>query len=220
MAPRETCKEETCVWATGIVVGRDDGELVSKPERLPLSMGTSGNKIVSLSCGREHVFLLSRDGHAFAMGGNSFGQLGCGHRQRVDSPLCVESRLLTDDARVVQVACGGFHTCLLLDDGRVISAGSGRHGQLGSGLERDHETFHRVCFEKERDERPFVYISCGDSHSAGIAGKRSDGNGAEESPQQQQTVWVWGNGCQGRLGCDDEQDRKVSRPCRAQGGTN
>ena len=212
MAPRKSHKQEACVWATGIIAGRGDGELVCKPERLPLSMGSAGNKIVSLSCGREHVLLLSRDGHAFAMGRNSFGQLGCGHRQRLDAPLVVESRYLAN-ARVVQVACGGFHSCLLLDDGRVISAGSGRYGQLGSGLERDHETFHAVRFEREVDQRPFVYISCGDSHSVGIAGERLEVKGSQQAQEQQnrrrrQTVWVWGNGSQGRLGCDNEEDRK------------
>lgn len=108
-------------------------------------------EVREISCGRAHCLAISRDGAAFAWGGNNaHGELGLGdvgpphaivekHSVHKDSKRTASASEDSADelalpggaASVVEVACGGAHTLLLDARGRLYVAGSDGWAQLG-----------------------------------------------------------------------------------------
>eukprot|EP01052_Picozoa_sp_SAG31_P001007 SAG31_NODE_32_length_32319_cov_28.042681_17_plen_518_part_00 len=82
--------------------------------------------------GSQHSVLLSTAGQVYAVGANSFGQLGLnegtGQRQ-----LRATRAILLPLQNIVHVAAGDQHTLLVSDAGQVYVFGSNSFGQLGSG---------------------------------------------------------------------------------------
>ncbi|KAJ1468500.1 regulator of chromosome condensation 1/beta-lactamase-inhibitor protein II, partial [Baffinella frigidus] len=93
--------------------------------------------VVSISVGLEFACALSDFGAVKCWGYNSFGQLGQSDRiYRGSSPGQMGSNLPEIDLNggyVMQLASGGYHTCVLLEDGGVKCWGFGYFGALGYG---------------------------------------------------------------------------------------
>jgi len=109
--------------------------------------------ITQVSCGGFHTAAVCRDGHAYAWGCNSHGQLGIGDRRvySVSNPMPISGLTQT---RVRKISCGFRHTAVIVDDlmedvpgiqqqgigtprtsgkglGRVYTFGSNEFGELG-----------------------------------------------------------------------------------------
>ncbi|TYZ63890.1 hypothetical protein PybrP1_006253, partial [[Pythium] brassicae (nom. inval.)] len=84
--------------------------------------------VTKLACGYHHTVAVTDDGAVYTFGRNDFGQLGLGHAKHVARPTLVSALARV---RVVQAACGCYHTLALSDDGRVYPFGRNNHGQLG-----------------------------------------------------------------------------------------
>ena len=70
--------------------------------------------------------------------------------------------------RPVQVACGGFHTAAITEDGKMWTFGGGEHGQLGHG-DKVNKVKPTVV---QALEGIFVsQITCGWSHSVALTSK-------------------------------------------------
>ena len=110
----------------------------------------------------------------FTTGSNNVGQLGISSPiSAINKPVnCIyrdlDIRLLTTD--ISQVACGQYHTAVLLKNGRVITAGYNNYGQLGIGFEKN------IPSEERQNFLGYVYgigrgsgviqVACGDYHTA------------------------------------------------------
>ena len=75
------------------------------------------------------------DGTLHTFGRGDFGQLGHGDQQNQASPKRVEVEAW-QGRRVTSVACGEYHTAVILDDGTLHTFGSGGSGRLGHGDEQ------------------------------------------------------------------------------------
>jgi secretion-regulating guanine nucleotide exchange factor len=104
----------------------------SEQEILPqqLSEPPSG-QLVKVVGGGGHTLAVDRAGNLFVCGWNRFGQLGLNPRNG-DENVTRFTRVtgLTD---VAAVAAGWDFSLVLLQDGRVLGAGSNRYGQIGKG---------------------------------------------------------------------------------------
>ncbi|KAL1964077.1 hypothetical protein VTN77DRAFT_7495 [Rasamsonia byssochlamydoides] len=99
-----------------------------------------GEKVTSISGGLEHVLLLTNAGRVFSAAAAtehypSRGQLGIpgltwSTRPRGPVDSCHEITTLRG-SKIVQTACGDFHSLLLDKDGRVFVFGDNSFGQLG-----------------------------------------------------------------------------------------
>jgi alpha-tubulin suppressor-like RCC1 family protein len=97
---------------------------VLPPMQLP-----TGRKATSVSCGHEHCCVILDDGSALCYGSGSSGQLGYGgartsvgfaHPATADEAGLVD---LPPGRTAVKIACGGGHTCAILDEGSVVCWG-------------------------------------------------------------------------------------------------
>ncbi len=135
-----TTEHSTCaltadarVWCwgdnTNAVLGRSTDRIVGV--NLPgsvMPIEVPGlEQVTNLYAGGNHLCAVQRDGTMFCWGDNKYGQLGLGNDEQTVGPRPVTG--LT--GRVVDVALGQSHTCVLLDSGTVTCWGANQHDQLG-----------------------------------------------------------------------------------------
>ena len=101
-------------------------------------------------------------------------------------PSCLPYTAVLEPAetRAMAVACGDFHTVVLLRDGRLFSCGRGECGRLGHGLPVSDQWRLR-CVQALSGVR-VVRVACGESHTLAAA---ADG-----------AVWAFGSNRAGTLG--------------------
>ena len=92
------------------------------------SFGT-GLYPVEVATSATHSCAILNDGTVSCWGSNNFGQLGDGTQTAKYVPTPTAS--LGGGVKAVDLALGGFHTCVLLDDGDVKCWGRNDNGQLG-----------------------------------------------------------------------------------------
>ncbi|CAD6184805.1 unnamed protein product [Caenorhabditis auriculariae] len=85
-------------------------------------------EVAKADSGRDFFVLLDVTGAVFAFGTGTRGELGVGMVRRVDEPVLVEA---LDGIRIVDIACGGWHTLALTESGDVYVWGWNHQGQLG-----------------------------------------------------------------------------------------
>lgn len=97
----------------------------------------SQQHVVSVACGAFHTLATDVNGHVFAWGSNTRGQLGFLTHSSAESPTVVTPTLVTDlrGTYVSSVACGEYHSLALSSSGRVFSWGCNRYSKLGRAAE-------------------------------------------------------------------------------------
>ena len=92
-------------------------------------------KIVQISCGSQHTVFKSFNLGVYVLGSNSYGQIGLPSVSEVQVPIRLNGVCGS------KVVCGGFHTLLLDDTGKLLSSGLGTMGQLINGGFNNNEVF-------------------------------------------------------------------------------
>jgi len=146
-------------------------------------------RVVQISACGFHTGCLTDDGKVYTYGEGKFGRLGHGN-ERNCSPRVIESLV---GKRPKQIACGGFHTAVITEDGSMYTFGGGEHGQLGHG---DKVNKVKPTLVSALEGIMISQITCGWSHSVALTlnGK----------------IYSWGNGDHGKLG--HGSGKKVSTP--------
>lgn len=146
--------------------------------------------IVQLSACGFHTGCITKDGEVFTWGEGKFGRLGHGNERNCHSPKLVETLI---GKKPKQIACGGFHSAVIGEDGKMYTFGGGEHGQLGQGERINQEVPTLV---KALDGIFISQITCGWSHSVALTSRGQ--------------VYTFGNGDHGKLG--HAHFKKVSTP--------
>jgi alpha-tubulin suppressor-like RCC1 family protein len=135
----------------------------------------------------------SRGTFTMTWGAGYHGQLGRkfvrGEKKYAAIPQLVREPTLV----VRQVACGGLHTALVTESGRVYTWGDGRAGQLGHSHDPSVKQTPRQV-EKFNDVF-VVMVACGRSHTVALSDRKE--------------VWSWGEARYGQLGLSDRQTRRA-----------
>ncbi|CAM9567431.1 unnamed protein product [Discosporangium mesarthrocarpum] len=107
-----------------------------------------GKRTVSVSCGGFHTAAVTKDGCMYTWGKEDFGMLGCSNAALLKGGLVYPHAVTIGKVRrrrdkcgkvflgaekAVSVACGGWHTAVVADDGRLWACGRGEYGRLGLG---------------------------------------------------------------------------------------
>ncbi|VVD01437.1 unnamed protein product [Leptidea sinapis] len=131
----------------------------------------------------------------WSWGANSHGQLGL---DVINEQIQEPTRLSTDCIdSIKQIACGGGHTLLLDNDGRLYSCGWNTKKQLA--LEHEVYKFQRVW---SLSGVKFTNVACGWDFSCGV----TDDN----------FLFVWGSNSHGQLGLPKEHFSEATKPIRLQ----
>ena len=152
----------------------------------------AGKRVVQLSACGFHTGCLTDTGDVYTWGEGKFGRLGHGTERNCHSPRLVEGLM---GKHPIQIACGGFHTAVITQDGSMYTFGGGEHGQLGHG---DKVNKVQPTLVQTLRDVSISQITCGWSHSVALT---STGE-----------VYTWGNGDHGKLGHGN--GKKVSTPQR------
>lgn len=136
--------------------------------------------VASVSCGGFFTMALTKEGQLWNWGANSNYELGRGDNLGGWEPMPVPS---LEGVRITQIACGGYHSLALTEEGKVLSWGHGGHGQLGSSSLRNQKVPTEI---EALADKKIVFIASGGSSSAAIT------DGGE--------LWMWGNAKDFQLG--------------------
>ncbi len=121
---------------------------------------------------------IREDGAVLCWGANEFGKIQPdGPTNDIDAPV-----VAADGARFVEIACGGYHTCALVDDGTLRCWGrADRRGTPDEGV------------ATVLPGRTFTQVRANKDHSCAL-----ETNG---------TVWCWGRNDFGQLAYDDPEEQ-------------
>jgi len=127
---------------------------------------------VTAAAGGMHSLFVKADGTLWAMGGNSYGQLGIGTTESTNRPVFVASNVLV-------AAAGRYHSLFVKADGTLWAMGYNGYGGLGDGTKTSANVPIRVASN-------VVAIAAGYYHSLFV---KTDG-----------TLWAMGDNGYGELG--------------------
>jgi hypothetical protein len=86
------------------------------------------DKIVMISCGKEHSLALTESGGVFGWGHNYWGQLGVNVRHSNEPVIIIWNSL-----KIKKISCGRDHSLLLSRDGDIYAFGWNGWGEVGNG---------------------------------------------------------------------------------------
>ncbi len=148
---------------------------------------TSLINIIDISGGDYHSLALTADGHVYAFGDNSYGQLGLGELNIQESDINIPT-LIHSLTNVVAISVRKFHSLVLTGDGHVYAFGDNSHGQLGS---YDYDSMNIPTLIPSLNN--IISVSAGAKHSLIL-----NANGR---------VYAFGSNAYGQLGLGDNNHR-------------
>ena len=142
-------------------------------------------KVVFIASGAWHSVCITDNGDTYTWGRGSHGTLGHGDKISRATPKLVDGLA---GKKAKEVSCGGSHTIVRTENGRLYSFGSGADGQLGHCNFDDKLT--PTLIEAPFEGKFVVQVTCGLKHSMALT---SEGR-----------LYTWGKGADGRLGHGSE----------------
>jgi len=144
--------------------------------------------VVCFAAGVGTSMMLTRDGHTYSWGYNSYGQLGHGHQNACETPTRIRHDNYETDP-FTTIASGQYHSLGLTKSGKVFAWGRNEHGQVGHAGSDTPAPKHIPL------KGTVVALACGYGHSIALL---EDG-----------TMYVWGVNTYGQLGLGHTNTQKT-----------
>jgi alpha-tubulin suppressor-like RCC1 family protein len=140
--------------------------------------------IIQIEAGARHAMALRKDGTVWAWGERDDGAIGDGKPTTLRALSAIGPVKVPGLEDITQIAAGWTYNLALRRDGRVMSWGSNKDGELGIGTRISGWTPAEVTGL----DRVVAIAAAGDNH--GVSGAvRDDG-----------TVWMWGSNVSAMMG--------------------
>ncbi|KAM9294341.1 serine/threonine-protein kinase Nek9 [Gastrophryne carolinensis] len=186
-------------------LGLDSEDDVCSPQKVEVQRGLC---IVNVSCGSDGSFLLTQSGKVLACGSNEHNKLGLNqctagiinHEQAYHEVPYTTSLTLAKQLafyKVRSISAGKTHTAAIDERGRLLTFGSNKCGQLGVGDYRKHLGINLLG--GPLGGKQVIRVSCGDEFTIAA----TDDN----------HIFAWGNGGNGRLGMTPNERPQGSDIC-------
>jgi alpha-tubulin suppressor-like RCC1 family protein len=153
----------------------------------PVQVFGISSSAVAVACGNYHTAILLANGTVRMFGRNGEGQLGVNDTTQRNTPV----QVFGISSSATAVACGTYHTAVLLADGTVRTFGYNNNGQLGVNDATNRSTPVQVWGISSSA----VAVVCGRLHTAVLL---ADG-----------TVRTFGRNNSGQLGVNDTTSRQT-----------
>ncbi|XP_038646357.1 LOW QUALITY PROTEIN: serine/threonine-protein kinase Nek9 [Scyliorhinus canicula] len=190
-----TRNKEVFSWGCGEHgrLGLDSEENYLYPEHVNLPMSLS---IVLVQCGSDGTFFMTQSGKVLACGNNEYNKLGLNHYMRglrnhqikVDQEVPYMTSLTLSKQlaiyKIKTISSGKTHTAAIDERGRLLTFGCNKYGQLGVGDYKKRDGINVLM--GALGGKQVTRVSCGD----GFTIASTDDN----------HIFAWGNGGNGRLG--------------------
>jgi alpha-tubulin suppressor-like RCC1 family protein len=195
--PADLFREGTLfVW--GLATSAQLGNNSATSASTPVTTSTGGSNWKQVSARTSHTAAIKTDGTLWTWGGGTNGQLGNAAITNISTPVTT----FAGGTNWKQVSTGNQHTAAIKTDGTLWTWGGGGAGRLGNGETTGTISTPVTTFAGGTN---WKQVSCGNGF---ITAVKTDG-----------TLWIWGNGADGRLG--NAVTTNVSTPVTTfAGGTN
>ncbi|WP_232348695.1 RCC1 domain-containing protein [Bifidobacterium sp. M0404] len=166
-------------WTTANASGNDTGgsSITLTPPK------PRGVRFAQVSAGHDHTLAVGSDGHVYAWGDNSKGELGDGTTINKNTPVRITENEAIKGKTFISVSAGTTFSMALASDGTVYTWGDNSRGELGNGSTTDPDSSVPV---KANLNVTITAISAGYWHAMALS---SDG-----------TIYTWGDNEYGQLG--------------------
>ena len=188
-----TCNNTSAPTASGLNTAGQLGNGNNLPSNTPVGVENPAeifSFIRMIAAGGNHSLFINGDSSFWAMGNNSFGQLGIGTNTNSNTPNPVS---MVDMKYGIAIAAGGNHSLfvsydnnLLINNTTVWASGLNTSGQLGDGTIIQSITPVQVKKNATDFLTDIVAVAAGDNHSLFL---KNDG-----------MVWASGLNTDGQLG--------------------
>ncbi|MFM8532599.1 MAG: RCC1 domain-containing protein [Acidimicrobiia bacterium] len=128
-----TVEGQVYAWGSN-TSGRIGDGTTSGTHKVPYHVTTLTN-ITAIAAGEAHSLALASDGHVYAWGENSDGQLGLGSTTDAGTPTEIPGL-----SNIVAIAAGDTHSLAVAATGTLYVWGNGANSRLGDGLTADRTT--------------------------------------------------------------------------------
>ncbi|MQY10016.1 hypothetical protein SRB5_01200 [Streptomyces sp. RB5] len=146
---------------------------------VPVWVTLPGNATAAaISSGYQHSLVLTSDHHLLAWGNNRYGQLGDGTTINRHTPIEVP---LPEGAVPTHISAGFYYNLVPLSDGRVLSWGDNRYGQLGNGTTTDRHTPGEVAVPAGFT---LTHVTAGGGHSLALTQRITSATSLTADPEQ------------------------------------
>ena len=137
--------------------------------------GANNIKISQITCGLAHTMFLTDDGNVYGVGKNNYNQLGYSSSNSDQSTPRYLSWFNDNSIVISQIACGGYHTMFLTDNGNVYGVGSNSNYQLGYSSSTANQPMPRYLswFREGGNNITISQIACGYNYTMFLT---DDGN--------------------------------------------
>lgn len=160
------------------------GEEVEKETNEKVPKKESLGYLIQICAAKQHILYLTEQGNVYSYGSGVYGVCGqggarCCYQQQILRPL--------SDRKVIQIACGEYHSLALTQMEDLYSWGRGFEGQLGLYTQGPIEVVSKPTYVKFFNRMKVKSIAAGSYYSFAIT---NDGE-----------LYGWGEARLGQLGC-------------------
>jgi hypothetical protein len=158
-----------------------DNDFVSGGAPKNIGFTDKESQIVQIVKGKYHLLKLTMDGRVYGSGVSYFGVVGLGGACSSDKPVLIPN---LSNIKIVQIACGMYHSLALSLSGDLYAWGMGFEGQLG--ITGKYKVASSPRYLNFFYRKPVKFIACGHNYSLCIT--------------NDSRLWGWGENKLGQLG--------------------
>jgi len=130
-----------------------------------------GKTVQYVATGSNYSIFLMTDGTLYGKGHNEYGQLGNNTNMSTDlNGSMVQMQFTTPPVgvSVASVACGAYHTMVLMTDGTLYGTGDNQYGQLGVNTTNSYNTLTKAITSSAWPSftSNIIQVACGDRFTA------------------------------------------------------
>jgi len=115
---------------------------------------------IDIACGDEHFIVLMNNNKVYGCGRNNYGQLG----QQDLTSIYKTLTLINTSFKIINIACGSYHSVFLTDNYQILSCGRNSEGQLGNQNYTNTNILTQNILTMLNTSKP-QQISCGSYHT-------------------------------------------------------